>query len=64
MKLLRVIARFPLGQWFRQAGAFFHVLDSDANAFVVGRTVLDKDGNGFAVSGSVKDKDGNGFTVI
>jgi len=64
MFLSRVISRFPLDQWFRQALAQFHVLDKDGNSFATNRSVLDKDGNAFTVSGTVLDKDGNGFVVI
>jgi hypothetical protein len=64
MFLTRVIPRFPLHQWFRQALAQFTVLDKDGNSFKTNRSVLDKDGNAFTVSGTVLDTDGNGFTVI
>jgi len=62
--LTRVISRFPLNQWFRQALAQFHVLDMDGNSFAANRSVLDQDGNAFTVSPSVLDKDANAFVVI
>lgn len=64
MFLTRVISRFPIDQWFRQALARFNVLDKDGNSFATNRSVLDKDGNPFTVSPSVLDKDGNSFNPV